>query len=469
MSSTKLPILTKSTIRISAWISGVIIVLYLLFNFFTVLILDHQLEERLDHHLTHEIEHFMNAFYFEGDSFIMINPAEFRESDLVEITENPFFLQIYSESGKLYFRSENLNSHSPIPLESVDLSDDEYHLKNLMTGGEVLRCGYKKIVNTEGRPTAILQLSIHKATALAVSTNILLFNLITFPLILIFIVFISIFIARKSYQPINRIIEISRKISTSNLKERLHFKADPADEIGRLRDTLNDLFDRLEHQIGQITQFTDNASHQLMTPLTVMKTELEFIQKKCTREGCKDSLIILDEQTQRMTHIIKTLLILAKDCKDCTDTRTVFNLKRLVEDDIKQLFKEYNINYTIESEVLLRGNKDYFSMVIQNLINNAIKYSPADSKILFRVISKNSHTKIFVEDFGIGLSDKDRDRIFERFYRGAAAENSDIPGYGLGLSLVSSIVRSMGGTVDVEKNKPQGTIFIITVPELRTD
>ncbi|MBA7547231.1 Sensor-like histidine kinase senX3 [subsurface metagenome] len=118
---------------------------------------------------------------------------------------------------------------------------------------------------------------------------------------------------------------------------------------------------------------------------------------------------------------------------------------------------------------MLRGNKDYFSMVIQNLINNAIKYSPADSKILFRVISKNSHTKIFVEDFGIGLSDKDRDRIFERFYRGAAAENSDIPGYGLGLSLVSSIVRSMDGTVDVEKNKPQGTIFIITVPELRTD
>ena len=126
LSSIKSPIFTKTTIRNSAWISGVIIALYFLFNLFTYIILDNQLEERLDQHISHEIEHIMNAFYFDNDSLIITNPNEFEESDLATLTESPFFLQVYSEAEELFLRSENLKEYPSIPYEIIQLVDDSY-------------------------------------------------------------------------------------------------------------------------------------------------------------------------------------------------------------------------------------------------------------------------------------------------------------------------------------------------------
>lgn len=463
------PILTKTVLRNAAWIIGVIITLYLLFNFFTLLILDIQLKEGLDKYIAHEMEHFMNAFYFSGDSLVINNPAEFNESDLVRITDHPFFLQIYSPVGKIYIRSQNLRGYLNVPLEYPAISGEGILLKNLKAGNEQLRTGYQKIFNVHNDFVAYMQLSTLKSTASIITKNLFMFNIITFPLVLIITVLVSVFIARKSFKPINKIIKLANKISATNLKERLDFEADGKDEIGRLRDTLNELFDRLENQIGLIANFTDNASHQLMSPLTVLNTELEYIMKKCRNPKCRESILVLRDQTQRMIHIVKTLLILARNCEGCADYQSVFNLTRLVEDDIKSVFRTENINYQVDKEILMRGNKDYFSLVLQNLINNAVKYSKPQSEVFVKVTTENSFVKIHVEDQGIGIDKNEKDRIYERFYRGNAAQTQGIQGFGLGLSLVHSIVHSMGGTIEVKDNSPQGTIFILTLQKLQID
>lgn len=464
----KRPIFTKTIIRYAAWIAGVMVALYLLFNIFTILILDIQLEAGLDRHLSHEIEHFLNTFYFDGDSLVIYNRAEFQEPDLINITESPFFLQIYSDSGKIYFRSQNFLHYYSIPLEFPMLDEKTILLKNIELANEKLRSGYKKIFNRQKQPIGFLQLSTPKATLNIISKNIILFNLITFPIILILIIIISMFIAKKCFQPINNIINLANKISASNLKQRLSFKAHPNDEIGRLRDTLNNLFDRLEKQIQQIAQFTDNASHQLMSPLTVMNTELEFIEKKYQNDDLFETVQILRKQTRRMIHIVKTLLILAKDSKSCQDSRSVFELAKLIENDIKPIFKDSNISYDIENEIMLRGNKDYFAMVLHNLIDNAIKYSSSGSEVTLRAKTDNAFVNISVEDYGYGISEKEKQQLFERFYRGDKAHNNGIQGYGLGLSLAYVIVTAMAGTIEVRDNQPNGSIFLISLPKLHT-
>lgn len=106
-----------------------------------------------------------------------------------------------------------------------------------------------------------------------------------------------------------------------------------------------------------------------MSPLTVLNTELEYILKNYQDAVYRESTQVLQEQTQRMIHIVKTLLILARNREDSADSQSVFNLTRLVEDDIKSVFRRENIIYQVDDEILIRGNKDYFSLVLQNLIN----------------------------------------------------------------------------------------------------
>lgn len=461
------PLYTKTVIRNAAWSISVMVGLYLLFNIFSLLILEFQLELHLDKQIDHEIEHFLNTFYIDGDSLVITNPAEFEESDLVEITENPFFLQIYTHSGEILVRSKNLASYAALPLHFPE-SSETTSFGNLSLDDQALRVGYHRITNIQQEDVGYLQLATPKNTAKYIANRLILFNVLTFPLVLTLIISFSIILARKSFAPINRIIDLANKISATNLSARLSYEADPHDELGRLRDTLNSLFDRLEQQIARISNFTDDASHQLMSPLTVLNSEIDLLLKQ--RPGNAENqktLEIMHEQTQRMIQIVRTLLIMAKVRHDPGVTRSVFNLSRMIEDDIKMLYAGENVSYEIAKDIHLRGDKDYFAIVIQNLINNALKYSQAGAPVHVSAARKNNHVRIEVMDQGMGIPDEEKQLIFGRFYRGTAGQNMGVKGYGLGLSFVHSIIESMGGTVKVEDNQPRGSRFVITLAALQ--
>ena len=235
--------------------------------------------------------------------------------------------------------------------------------------------------------------------------------------------------------------------------------------MGRLKTTLNDLFERLDYEINQISNFSDNASHQLMTPLTAISTELEYILKKDhDKNECLGALEVIQNQTEQMIHIVKTLLILAKDCVICRDEKKVFNLSSMINEEINNIYQDKNLIIECGEEIYIKGVADYFQMVLQNLIDNAIKYSDDNSSIKLITSLKDNYVKISVEDNGIGIADDEKIKVFEKFYRGSKIENSGIKGYGLGLSLVESIVTKLDGKIFIEDNKPTGTIFIIELP-----
>ncbi len=460
------PLFTRTTLRNAGWTIAVMVGLYLLFNIFSILILDHQLEIRLDKQIKHEIDHFLSTFYVQHDSVFITHIREFQEPDLITVSESAFYLQIYDKKGRVLVRSQNLQQFSPIPIR-LGPQEDEIHFENLMLDGEVLRVGYQKLYNSDHEFFGYLQLATPKAGAKAISKKLILFNVLTFPFTLLLIIAISVFLAKKSYQPINKIIDLANKISATNLSERLAYEADPNDELGRLRDTLNQLFDRLERQIKQISDFTDNASHQLMSPLTVLNTELELILKQSDKNDKQRPVLeVMHEQTQRMIHIVKTLLVMARVQHSCEDQRRVFNIATVINEDIRKLFRDHRITYEIEKNLHVRGNRDYFSLVVQNLIDNAIKYSDSHAPVLVRAYKEHSMVHLEVEDFGVGISDEEKTMIFERFYRGRASDQYEARGFGLGLSLVYSVVTAMGGKIDVLDNHPRGTRFIISLKAL---
>lgn len=457
--------ISKSVLRNSFLIASVIIGFLIVYNAFTFSLLKHELNNNLDNSLSHEIENVNNAFKLQHDSLLIINPNEFLETDLTQITDHPFFVQIYNKSGELLLKSKNTEYLAPIPKRFYDLSEELY-FEDDYAGEEEIRSAYKKLTNETGTLTGYLQLSTTKSRFTEITTHLLIFNLIAFPVISLVIFISSLMISKRTYSPINKIISIAKNISTTNLNERVSYESDSKDEIGKLRDTLNDLFERLEFQVKQISSFTDHASHQLMNPLTAINSELDFLLNN--RNGIddqKNSVKVIKEETQRMIQIIKTLLLLAKDSKTLFDQRIVFNLSKLVKDDIKSIYKEKKIEIDIEEDIYLRGNSDYFLMALQNLIDNSFKYSNEDWVTLY---TKQMEGKVIlrVEDFGVGIAEEEKEKVYDRFYRSEKVEILGIKGYGLGLSLVKAIVEAMNGTIEIKDNKPRGTIFILTFPAI---
>jgi len=459
----KIPLITKTVKKNSIWVISLLMMVYLTFNFFMMLQLNSYFKDSIDSRLQHELEHIKLSIVFENDSLKIIHASEFEESDLIEVSEKSFFLQIFDTSNNILLSSKNLNNYESIPFEKIDF-EEEYYFTDINIKYSGLRTGYTKFTDSENRFKGFIQLSTPKIKMNQVVEKIIFFNLYTLPIIIFLFALISLFFIKRTLSPINKIINVANEISASNINKRITYEAENTDELGRLKQTLNDLFDRLEFQIDEIAHFSDNASHQLMTPLTVLNTELDFILKnEHTSDEYKESLMVVQFQTKRMIHIVKTLLILARDCEVCATSKNVFNFSALVEDDISKIYTDQKVSLDVEKNIYLLGESDYFKMVIENIIDNALKYSNNEEVVLSSKIS-GDRVEIKVKDKGIGIPDEEKEKVFERFYRGSRSENDGIKGYGLGLSIASLVVAKMSGEIYITNNTPQGSIFVIDLP-----
>jgi signal transduction histidine kinase len=459
-------LITRTVWRHAALNLGVMTLLFLVFNLITILIVRREQEDLLDERLLNEMRRISGMFSIEDSILHIENACGLQEPALLNLSRDAFFLQVYTLKGKILLQSKTVTEFGQIPLQ-IFIRQRVSFFENLNVSGSSMRAAYRELNNVKGNLEAIIQVAAFQSGYEQLTNRLVLFNLISFPLVFIVLASVSILLAKRSYAPINKIIGLAENISAANLSARLTYKASASDELGRLRDTLNRLFTRLENQIRQISQFTDNASHQLMSPLTILKTELEYhLKKNQTDNPVFETCMILKEQTDRMIHIVKTMLILAREGADGVDSRSVFNLSRVV-DDLQTMFAAQNVKYETDNNLLLRGNKDYFSMAIQNLICNSIKYSEPNSEIWLKAKHTDGSIRIAVEDFGIGIPQDERQKIFERFYRGKNINTEQTQGYGLGLSLTQSVIQAMGGMISVEDNEPSGARFIIWLKPLQ--
>ena len=165
-----------------------------------------------------------------------------------------------------------------------------------------------------------------------------------------------------------------------------------------------------------------------------------------------------------MINVVKALLIIAEDKNKIAEEKSIFNVSKLMSQELSKLYDKKNIYYNIENNIYLKGNSEYLFIAIENLVDNAIKYSEKNSVINIKLFKKANNIIVSVEDFGKGILDDEKERIFERFYRGKSSEEVGVKGYGLGLSLVQSIINSMGGKVIIDNKRVIGTKFIIKLP-----
>ena len=293
--------------------------------------------------------------------------------------------------------------------------------------------------------------------------------LLSGPLALIAAAIAGWFVARRALRPVARMTTTAANVGIDRLDERVPVPS-PNDELRSLAETLNGMLERLETGVRDKRRLVANASHELQTPLAVMRTELDvYLSGSKLSDDTREVLESVREEVDRMGRIVRNLLTLARfDDGNLTLLREPFDLHDLAEETVASLAtlaRERQVNVGIEGESTpALVDKEYLRLVAANLLENAIRYSGAGSEVRIFTKAEGGEAVLSVADTGQGIAPSAAAHIFDRFYRAEDARAQE-SGSGLGLAITKEIVECHGGVVELETQPGVGSRFTVHVPQ----
>ncbi len=278
------------------------------------------------------------------------------------------------------------------------------------------------------------------------------------------------FLVQRALRPVEKIAGKAELITQHNLSERLPVSRS-GDEIERLSVSLNHMITRLDDAFQNSKRFVADASHELRTPLTVLRAELEHLAEDSQLSAeHRDRLGSLLEETERLSKIVERLLALSRlDAGDAQTEWVTFDLGELAVTTADQMAllaedKKIFLTRTAAAGVPVEGDRLRLREVVVNLLDNAIKYTPAGGAIHLKVEANNGQAVLEVADTGIGIPAAAAPHVFERFFRVDKSRSRDEGGAGLGLAIVKSICAAHDAEVRVESVPGKGSRFYVTLP-----
>ncbi len=289
------------------------------------------------------------------------------------------------------------------------------------------------------------------------------------PLIVLLTGAFGMFFARVALRPVASMARTIRQITAENLSLRLN-PPGTRDEIRELADLFNAMLSRLEDSFMSERRFIQDVSHELKTPLTILKGELEVALKKA-RSAVEYTAILQSnlEETEKMSRIVSDLLTLARfDNREVKLERAPVDLKALLEQAVKSLAgmagaAGVEIQLAPGAEAIeVNGDQGQLSRLFLNLLDNAVKYSRQGGKVRVSVYAENGRPAVKISDEGVGIPEGDLPHIFKRFYRADSSRSSS--GFGLGLAIAKSIADAHNAEIKAESRHGKGSVFTTVFP-----
>jgi heavy metal sensor kinase len=281
-------------------------------------------------------------------------------------------------------------------------------------------------------------------------------------------------LARRALAPVDRMVERARSINAEQLQARLPVD-NPDDELGRLATIFNETFARLESSFERMRHFTADASHELRTPLTAIRSVGEVgLRGRRDEAAYREIIGSMLEEADRLALLVDRLLMLSRaDTGQAKLSTDVVDIGALAEEVAEQLGvlaeeKAQSIQVRFDPVPEWVGDRVVLRQALLNLVDNAIKYTPAGGSIEVRVAHTDSGTTIDVSDTGPGIPEELQSRIFDRFYRVDRARSRENGGTGLGLAIAKWAVEVNGGQLTLESANGAGSRFRITLPQTAT-
>ena len=321
-------------------------------------------------------------------------------------------------------------------------------------------------ITFEGKTISVLEF-IHPMSFLeSLITGVANFLFIGAFIFAVLMTLISIYIASRLTKPINKLAAAANNYANRNFTP-VEIKG--SDEISQLSRSFNAMGIQLNDYIQRQKQFVSNVSHELRTPLTAIKGYSELLAHEIgDRPDLKKAIFHLNNESDRLARLVDEVLRLSR----LETGREEFHLDRLnlsglIKDTTERMLlraQKYEIKIisNITPEVYVRGDKEKLVQVIVNLLDNAFKYSPPLSTVRVSLYKETAEAILMIVDEGIGIPEKDRSKVFDRFYRAENARGTS--GTGLGLSIVKHIVDAHGGSIKLAAGGEGGTAVILRLP-----
>ena len=397
----------------------------------------------------------------------------------------PDYLLVTARDGRLLFASpdaraltfgefEQLNAITRPPPVAQSHTPGRFHVS---PNGPTLHYIVRAVPDAGDQFGAILAGADTKSAELRLE-QLLLTILIAFFVGVVPAILVGGWLAARALEPVDRMITEVREITDGRSLHRRLAVPMARDELGRLAETLNQMMTRLERSFAALRRFTADASHELKTPLTVVRAGVE---RAITRPGVpQETLAPLEEtlhEVNRMTELLDSLLTLARADEGRADLhREPVDLRAIIEEagETGELLAEHagvGIDIRLPPQPLVVPvDRSRMRQLALNLIENAVKYTPRGGQVSVELAGDNGRAVFTVADTGIGIAPGDLPHVFDRFWRADSARTrtSERAGTGLGLAICKWIAEAHGGTIEVQSRPGRGTTFTVGLPRSET-
>lgn len=380
------------------------------------------------------------------------------------------FIEIADFDGTVFTKSSNLGDQKFIFDADISarVKNGESITYDFTTGGVNLRA-YVTQMTVRGQPLGVILV----AQSLR-QLNITLTQLATLLVLVIAtgLVVASIggaFLANIALRPVDRVTQAAREISMANDLSRRVAEPRAQDELGRLASTFNAMLTRIEELFRVQQRFVADVSHELRSPLTVIRGNLDLIRRGVANdpESRGEVLETIDSEVERMNRMVGDLLLLAQADAGLPLRKEKVELDTIVLDVYRQARMMSNgvqVSLGHEDQASVIGDPDRLRQLFVNLLENAIKYTPNGGQVKIDLDNENGWVRVSVSDTGLGISKEDVPHLFDRFYRADKARTRAAGGTGLGLAIAKTMVEAHGGKITVESEVGKGSRFTVWLP-----
>ena len=278
---------------------------------------------------------------------------------------------------------------------------------------------------------------------------------------------LAYFVSGRALRPLRDFAVQVEQVQPNNLAE-MKISEDVLPEFKQFSASFNDMIDRLEQGFSAQKQFTGNAAHELRTPLALMQMQMELfsLEHPGANPETADFLKLLQEQTERMSQMTKTLLEMSElRSVPCNDRIEMAPLVEEVFADLAPLAEQREIALECEGDAAIVGSDTLMYRLVFNLVENALRYSRPGTAVSVSIDEEANRVLLRVRDRGAGIPVQYRESIFQPFFRVDKSRSREYGGVGLGLSLVWEIAALHSGTVEIEESTNEGTVMLVALPK----
>lgn len=458
----------RISVRLALWYGLTLLLLLSAFSLFTYLIFQRGQIRDFDRHLIHERMQLLPFVEVaeEGPRFRGLDELR----SVAYQTDGTFgtYVRLITEDGRIIYRSPNLEERE---LDVRPPPNNRESSVRHTWDGEWARTLYTPLRGENGTLRGWLEVTGYE-WALQQELYRLAQAMILGILLSVALAVVGGYVlAKRALRPVTAMTEAANRLRAIDLTARLPTRFGVRDELTELAETFNRMIDRLEASFNRERRFTDNAAHELLTPLTTIGNSIQIsLRRERQAEEYRQTLKAVQTDVDEMSETVQGLLQLARIDRIQDLPRSRVDLTEVVEEHVARYLDEatergVSLKADLETGIAIDAERGRLGDVLNNLLENGLKYTPPGGHVDVQLRKENASVYLSVADTGVGFEPDEAGRLFDRFYRSNLAGVQQKPGSGLGLSIVRAIVEAYGGNVNAESKGPgNGSRFDIRLP-----